>query len=248
MQRAMQIVPKATAKVAVYSCYFGAHEPFNPDATGTAGQGYDRYVFTDHDSLPTSASLVPLQDAGEGPAILSRWPKLCPHLFFQAYDWVIYLDNNARFLRDPLHLLHRLGREHPDQPAGRYFFRHRRRDCAWDEADECLQKGLMTPAQHDRVVQVFREANFPRHAGLFVNTCLVQRMGSAETDRLNEAWYASLSTLTRRDQVMLPWLLASRACPHRALSIRPKTWAEWPIFSPADRARFRQTLGDAGAL
>lgn len=240
MQAGPQISPQGSAKIAVYSCYFGAHEPFNADATGTDSPFYDRFVFTDHDTLPTTASLVQLADDGAGPAILSRLPKLCPHLFFQGYDWVIYLDNNARFVLDPSRIIRRVGQEHPDKPAGRYLFTHRRRSCAWDEADECLRLGYMTPDQHARVTGLFAAQNFPRKAGLYVNTCLIQRMGCAQTDALNEAWYDSLTTMTRRDQVMLPWLLASRACPHRVLEARVKSWAEWPVFSPGKRDRFRK--------
>lgn len=240
MQAEITLRPETGAKIAVYSCYFGAHEPFNPDATGPTGQGYDRYVFTDHASLPTTATLVQLADQGEGPAILSRLPKLCPHLFFQGYDWVIYLDNNARFRLDPARIVRRVVKEHPHQPAGRYLFRHRRRDCAWDEADECLRLGYMSPEQYAQVTGIFRQGEFPRHAGLFVNTCLIQRMGDPATDGLNVAWYGSLSSHTRRDQVMLPWLLASRACPYRVLSAPVKSWADWPIYSPKARARFRR--------
>jgi hypothetical protein len=236
----MQVQPKGAAKIAVYSCYFGAHEPFNPAATGGDSALYDRFVFTDHQDLPTSAQLVALHDEGEGPAILSRLPKLCPHLFFQAYDWVVYLDNNARFLLDPARIIRRVVKEHPDAPSGRYLFRHRRRNCAWDEADECLRLGYMTPDQHTGVLSLFTKTGFPRQAGLFVNTCLVQRMGSPKTDALNEAWYDSLSRVTRRDQVLLPYLLAEQACPHRVLSAKLKSWADWPLFSPAARAKFRR--------
>lgn len=227
-------------RIAVYSCYFGAHEPFNAAATGSDSPAYDRFVFTDHASLPLPARLIRLEDAGEGPAILSRLPKLCPHLFFQGYDWVVYLDNNARFLLDPARIIRRVVKEHPDTPAGRHLFRHRRRDCAWDEADECLRLGYMTPDQHAQVTAHFTAQALPRHAGLYVNTCLVQRMGCARTDALNAAWYDSLTSLTRRDQVMLPWLLASHACPHRVLGAKIRAWVEWPIFSPKARARFRR--------
>ena len=244
MQPDMQVQPKVQptgkARIAVYSCYFGAHEPFNPDATGSENPAYDRFVFTDHSSLPTTAQLVPVADEGEGPAILSRLPKLCPHLFFQGYDWVIYLDNNARYLLDPARIMRRVAKEHPDKPAGRYLFTHRRRNCAWDEADECLRLGYMTTEQHGNILTLFQEQAFPRKAGLFVNTCLIQRMGCTQTDALNEAWYDSLTTLTRRDQVMLPYLLATRACPHRVLSAKVKSWADWPIYSPKAREKFRR--------
>lgn len=240
--------PAGSARIAVYSCYFGQHEPFNPEATGPETPACDRYVFTDHADLSeTSAQLVPLTDPGFGPAILSRLPKLCPHLFFQDYDWVVYLDNNARFLLEPERIIRRVGREHPDQPAGRYLFRHRRRTCAWSEADECLRLGYLTEDQHAHVLATFRAAQFPREAGLSVNTCLIQRMGSAATDALNEAWFASLSTFTRRDQVMLPYLLRETACPHRTLQAKIKDWAEWPLFRPQARERFRKKVSQSAA-
>lgn len=239
--------PKGTAQIAVYSCYFGAHEPFNPEATGAENPAFDRYVFTDHNGLPeNTAHLVQLDDpAGLGPAILSRLPKLCPHLFFEGYDWVIYLDNNARFLVEPDRIIRRISREHPDKPLGRYLFRHRRRTCAWAEADECLRLGYMTEAQHALVLETFRAAQFPREAGLSANTCLIQRMGSAATDALNEAWFASLSSHTRRDQIMLPYLLRETACPHRTLRAKVKDWAEWPLLAPQARERFRRKLAQS---
>jgi hypothetical protein len=98
----------------------------------------------------------------------------------------------------------------------------------------------MTPDQQARVTAHFTAQSLPRHAGLYVNTCLVQRMGCGQTDTLNAAWYESLTSLTRRDQVMLPWLLASHACPHRVLGAKIRSWVDWPIFSPKARARFRR--------
>ena len=77
MQVADKVQPVSGARIAVYSCYFGAHEPFNPEATGSDNPAYDRFVFTDHASLPTTARLVTLKDRGEGPAILSRLLTKC---------------------------------------------------------------------------------------------------------------------------------------------------------------------------
>ncbi len=236
-----RIRPATGAKIALISCHFGLHEPFNPTATATMQEGVEAVVFTDRPGLPvapgTRAVLLPPDPAG--PALQSRLPKLCPHLFLEGFDWVIYLDNNARLVHSPARIVHKIGKEFPELPAGRYFFRHRRRDCAWDEADECLRLGFMTAAQHAHVIDTFTQAGFPRRAGLFANTCLVQHMGSAATDRLNETWFRSLTSHTRRDQVMLPFLLWQQSVPHLAVKPKIKDWAEWPVFSEAERARFR---------
>ncbi|NTT86637.1 glycosyltransferase domain-containing protein [Tabrizicola fusiformis] len=233
--------PQAGGKIALISCHFGQHEPFNPAAAATTQDGVEALVFTDRPGLPlapgTRAVLLPSDPMG--PALQSRLPKLCPHLFLEGFDWVIYIDNNARLLHSPARIVHKIGKEFPERPAGRYFFRHRRRDCAWDEADECLRLGYMTPAQHDHVMATFTQAGFPRRAGLYANTCLVQHMGSPATDVLNEAWFHSLTSHTRRDQVMLPFLLWQAALPHHAVKPKIKDWADWPVFSEAERTRYR---------
>jgi hypothetical protein len=228
------------AKIAVYSCYFGWHEPFHPRATGRDLPGVDRFVFTDHDTLPRStARVVKLEDEdGYGPKILSRLPKLCPHLFFQGYDWVIYVDNNARLRLSAARIERRVRLQNPDHPPGRYLFRHAARDCAWDEAAECAIRGHMTQVELDRVKAVLSTFDHPRHDGLYVNTCLIQRMGSAATDALNETWFDSLSVYTRRDQVMLPVLLRQSGCPYRVLTTELEEWLDWPMFKPFVRTRF----------
>ncbi len=234
--------PERDGRIALISCYFGAHEPFNPAAAASDQPGVEAFVFTDQPGLVPveSARAVVLEPSPDGPAIQSRLPKLCPHLFLTGFDWVIYVDNNARLLHAPARIIHKVGKEHPDKPAGRYLFRHRRRACAWDEADECLAAGYMTAAQHDHVTAGFAKARFPRQAGLYANTVLIQRMGSDATDRMNEAWFASLSSHTRRDQVMLPFLLWRDRVPFRVLKPKVKDWAEWPVFSGKAREQFRR--------
>lgn len=236
-----RLTPTGQATIAVISSYFGGYEPFQPGATAVVGQTADAFVFTDHTSLPVAEGtrLVTLPPDPVGPAIQSRLPKLCPHLFLQGFDWVIYLDNRARLRHRPEVLIHKIGRQHPDRPAGRYLFRHRERDCAWDEAAKCFRSGHMTSQQFDRVAALFGEAGFPRNHGLYENPLMIQRMGSAETDRLNEAWYASLTSHTRRDQVMLPFLLWQQGVPFRVVERDKKKFIDWPVISGRDRRAFR---------
>jgi len=38
---------------------------------------------------------------------------------------------------------------------------------------------------------------------------------------------------------MLPFLLWQAALPHHAVKPKIKDWADWPVFSEAERARYR---------
>jgi hypothetical protein len=59
---------------------------------------------------------------------------------------------------------------------------------------------------------------------------------------LNTEWFESLTSITRRDQVMLPFLLWQSGVAHRTLRPKVKDWAEWPVFSESSRTRFRTAL------
>jgi hypothetical protein len=241
-----QVTPDR-ARIAVYSCWFGDYEPFNPAATGPDGK-QDRIVFTDRPQAVDAPGVrvVALTDPAKPPAILSRLPKLCPHRFLASYDWVIYVDNNATLRKTARQIVRfldkRLG---GDLPPGRFLFEHHRRDCAYDEIDACRSAGSIDPADADRLAEDLTVRGFPRHWGLFANTCLVQRMGSPETDALNEAWYASLTTQTRRDQVYLPYLLWSAQCPYKVVPGFTRKLIEWPLYGAKARAAHRARAGTA---
>jgi hypothetical protein len=67
-------------------------------------------------------------------------------------------------------------------------------------------------------------------------------MGSPETDRLNEDWYASLSTYTRRDQVLLPFLLWQSAIRYQVVQRAHAEFIDWPVISHMERRAFRKRL------
>lgn len=162
----------------------------------------------------------------------------------RGFDWVIYLDNRAILRHSPMAIIHAITTGLSAPMAGRYLFRHSKRSCAWHEAKKCLRSGLMTQDEYDRIISLFQEAGYPRGNGLYENPLLVQRMGSAAMDRLNEEWYASLSVYTRRDQVLLPFLLWRNAAEFHVVEKSNTDFIKWPVITGRDRLAFRnQTTG-----
>jgi hypothetical protein len=230
-------------RILVYSCYFGIYEPFNPKATGD-GQGYDRLVVTDQPvSAPGIETLRDLKHVHPDHATathLSRLAKLRPHLFFADYDWVIYIDNSANLMCNPHQIVVEIEAAHAGlAPAGRYLFEHQRRHCAYREARLCMKKGRIPRADYRRQVQLFQQAGFPMDHGLFVNTMLVQKMGDAATDALNDAWYDHFLTYSQRDQISLPFLLWQMDYPVRLVPRPLFDLAHWPVFKKFRRVKFQ---------
>lgn len=239
------IEPQA-GRIAVYSCYFGTYEPLNPAATGS-GEGYDRFVLTDHPLVLPGIRVLQGSDLGvepgpeQGGAVaLSRLAKTRPHLFFSRYDWVIYIDNSASLRREPVEIVAAIeASQGGAAPAGRYLFAHQRRTCAYREARLCKQKGRISREDYHRQVNHYLARGFPKEQGLYSNTVMVQKMGDPQTDAFNDAWYDHFLAFSRRDQISLPFMLWERDYPVRLMPMGLGDLAHWPVFKPFRRAKFQ---------
>lgn len=230
-------------RIAVYSCHFGRYEPFHDHALGPAGN-WDRIIFTDRADLDAPGRrVVLLPDGFDGLTSkqASRLPKLMPERFLARYDWVLYVDNRARLMVRPDALVARIeAAQGGEAPAGRYLARLAQRGCAWREARICLRKGFMDEAEYARVQAAFEAAGFPREAGMFMNTALVQRMGSDETARLNAAWFRAFCEVAGRDQVLLPFVLWQTGLTQHELGFGLDEVIRWPIFGRRVRRLYQR--------
>lgn len=230
-------------RIAVYSCHFGTHEPFHDHALGPEGD-WDRVIFTDRADLEAPGRRLVLLPEGFGGMTAkqaSRLPKLMPERFLARYDWVIYVDNRARLILRPDEVVARIEAGQGGRAmAGRYLARLPDRGCAWREARICLRKGFMDDAEYERVQAVFEGAGFPRDAGMFMNTALVQRMGSEATARLNAAWFRAFCDVAGRDQVLLPFLIWQTGLTQHEMGFPLQEMIRWPIFGRRVRRLYQR--------
>lgn len=243
--QAIEMLVPDRGRIAVYSCYFGQYEPFHRHALGPEGD-WDHIIFTDHAELDApGCRVVRLPEGFEGLTAkqLSRLPKLWPERFLGLYDWVIYIDNRARLVMRPEEVVGRLDSAHGGlAPAGRFLVRHRARGCSWREAEVCLRQEKLDAEEMARLRAWFREAGLPKNAGLFVNTALVQKMGSPDTARLNEAWFRAFVTIAGRDQVLLPTVMRMTGLAQHEMGMPLAEFVHWPVFGFKIRNRFRRGI------
>ena len=242
VRRAGGLLPER-GRIAVYSCHFGRYEPFHDHALGPEGD-WDRVIFTDQpDLVAEGRRIVLLPEGFDGLTAkqASRLPKLVPEMFFGRHDWVIYVDNRARLMVRPDALVARIeAGQGGEVPAGRYLARLPQRGCAWREARVCLRKGFMDDAEFARVQALFTGAGFPREAGMFMNTALVQRMGSEATARLNEEWFRAFREVAGRDQVLLPFVIWQTGLVQQELGFGLEEMIRWPVFGRRIRRLFQK--------
>ena len=226
-------------KIALYSCYFGDHERYNPEALGDA-LGYDRFLFTDADDLQTQGIEKVLVDArGLGPGLESRRPKMRPDLHFSSYDWAVYVDNRAILTTHPEELIARMESADSHLGGSVFTFPHPDRDCVYDELDECFKIGHLNEEGWREIRSLYRRLEIKRGTPLTQNTILIYKMRSPDLAVFGQTWFELLLTYPRRDQLTMCAAEVLSGLKARRLDFRVTDIADWPVIADASRTRPR---------
>lgn len=192
-------------KLVVYTCLFGDYgvleDPF-PDNDA----GYQRICFTDDPNLRSDCwDIVVLAESGLGPRIDSRFPKLLPHRYLEAFDVSIYCDTRIRFNVSPPELarIENLG------DVSLKCFPHPWRDCVYEEAETVIEAGICGEADVRRQMDRYRRRGYPEHNGLFAGTVILRRHNDPRLVELSELWHSHFLHYGHRDQLsfdFVAWL------------------------------------------
>ena len=139
---------------------------------------------------------IPAEYRGD-PILANRWCKLHPHLLFPEYAYSIYVDANIWILSDMTPCTAGLDRF----PAA--MFRHKRRDCVYDEVQACIEQKKADPAALLAQEARIRALGVPRHFGLLEASVIARRHGEEACISLMDAWWEAFLSGAGRDQISL---------------------------------------------
>lgn len=106
-------------------------------------------------------------------------------------------------------------------------FRHRTRDCTYEEGERCGELGLDDRAVIAEQLRRYRANGLPGKLGLPETTVVIRRHGEA-VRRFNDAWWSELCRHSVRDQIS--FMYAARSSGLRVHFITP-TKFDHPYFS-----------------
>jgi len=185
-------------RVAVYSCYYGAHEPLNHFAIAEAD--CDRFVVTDNPDVSVDGATTIVDDTMDlPPAIASPRYKLCTQGPLSDYDLTIYLDNRSALKPNAIQRL-------KEVEAPFSLFRHHQRDCVYREGKACCRNKVIDKKRLDRQIARYRQAGLPRNSGLFCGTFLVRKRIEGQLADFTHAWVEHFLHYSERDQISLGYL------------------------------------------
>lgn len=198
-------------RIAVYTALFGPYDAFREP--WICPDNIDYYVLTDQEVPEGSAwkkrdlddscviSQLPGADVVGFPesVLKNRFCKMFPHLIFPEYEQSVYLDTNILICSDLTALTRGL---QPGSPSV-FMFRHKKRDCVYDEIEACIVQHKASPERLRKEKEAIRQLGIPEHWGLLEAPLIVRRHRDEACRRLMEAWWREFLAGSGRDQPAL---------------------------------------------
>lgn len=86
-------------------------------------------------------------------------------------------------------------------------FRHRMRDCVYDEATACIIHRKENKAAMIDFLDFMTKEDFPKHAGLAETGVLIRKHNSKQVKETMRLWFDLLCRYTKRDQLTFPYCI-----------------------------------------
>ena len=188
---------KSKNDFCIYTCLIGGMDVFTDIDFPT--EGYDSFIITDDSAVECLNSHIILIDImHRSDRRTNRVFKLLPHLFFSSYNTSLYYDTNLIFKTSPLKFLKSLKLD-----SNFAIFNHNKRDCLFDEIDECLfwnkDSNKILNTQKNNYVN----NSMPRNFGLFLGSVLIRNHN--EIKKFSELWWEEYDNFSARDQISLAY-------------------------------------------
>lgn len=197
-------VPNYEARIAVYTCITGNYDDVIEPLFSRGN--IDFFVFSENASSKESKWLhknIPSYLSQYDNTMINRYIKLHPHVFFNDYDYSVYVDGNVKIVNDITTLL-----SQTNCKSGVAMYNHCQRDCLYDEALMCLLSGKGCNSQIKKQIQLYRQNKFPVHWGLKEATVIFTDLRNNISKTILENWWHELNkSKSKRDQLSFPYSL-----------------------------------------
>ena len=117
--------------------------------------------------------------------LTAKWFKMMPHRLFPDCEYSLWVDGSVEIIRKET--VAQLVAKYM-QDADIVLFKHRKRNCIYDEAWECIRKRRDNKAIIYQQVNKYTQDNYPSNNGLAEATILLRRH-TPKVNAFNEAWW-----------------------------------------------------------
>lgn len=133
---------------------------------------------------------------------IARFFKTHPHLFFENYDYSLWVDGNIDMLVSPIELINLL-------PKTEFLLapKHPLRNCIYDEIEACKKLNKDSDTVLNEMKEFLIKENYPQQMGLIQSNVLIRKHKSKTCIDLMEQWWDFIKNHSKRDQVSFNYLI-----------------------------------------
>lgn len=133
----------------------------------------------------------------------ARYLKTHPHLFFDNYDYSIFIDGNVRITCDIKPLIFTMVKKNKKIA----IHQHQIRDCIYDEGKAILAAGKAKKKNVKKQLNKYKQEKFPTHFGLFETNIVIREHNNIECKLIMDTWWNEINHYTKRDQLSFTYAL-----------------------------------------
>lgn len=136
--------------------------------------------------------------------ILSRYPKMNPHIVLKEYEYSLWIDANIEILDDFVEqrLNELIGNE-----IILSLIPHPYRDCIYKEAKYCIDRDRDSRMIIEKQVAFLKKEKYPENNGLFENGLIFRYHTDPKITSMDKEWWKIYLRFSKRDQLSLCYLI-----------------------------------------
>lgn len=141
---------------------------------------------------------------GDDACVLSRYPKINPHLVLPEYQYSVWIDGNVSITGEDAYSSFRSKIRSGTPYSG---MKHWQRDCAYDEGFACINARKANFFKIIQTLEFLKSENFPRHFGMYENNVIFRRHNDPSIIAFDSMWWDCFLGHVHRDQILHPYCM-----------------------------------------
>lgn len=130
--------------------------------------------------------------------ILSRYPKLNPHLLLYDYEYSLWIDGNVSIASNELYKIIRCKIKSNIIYSG---VNHWGRDCAFEDAFACINLEKESVENVLSILKILKKEKLPRHFGMYENNVILRKHNDPVIVDFDNQWWSYYLKYSHRDQL-----------------------------------------------
>jgi len=182
-------------KCVVYTAVTGVYD--EPIIPSYVNEDFDYICFTDNPHLKSDFwQIKHIKDSKYDPVRTARMYKILPHKYLSEYEYSLWIDTNFEITGDITDYVNRYSKD-----KRILAITHEKRDCIYDEAEECIKYKKDNEDTIIRQVKRYQKEGYPSHNGLIASGILFRQHNDSQVIKLMEDWFEELVNGSYRDQL-----------------------------------------------